>query len=190
MLTLSISNCTDLKEQSDLLRKCFRRLRQRRYWQSKVTGGCYILEVAGTPGNWHIHIHAIIAAKYFSYPRLINLWKKVSGGRGCHIKTINGDAVIRYITKYVTKTGLPVGVQLSASAALKGTRLFNPFGTWHDLCNAIPKIKFVCPDCGEVSWYMTEQAVDVENHKLLSGLGEHDKERWAVAEQSRRLDST
>lgn len=186
LLTLSISNASDLKEQSRVLLRAFRRLRQRQYWKSKVTGGTFVLEVKGSPGNWHIHIHAIICSKFMSYKRLLKLWMKVSGGRGCHLKTIKKSVIIGYITKYVTKSGLPVIAQIDASLALKNTRLFNPFGTWFALNRLIKRVNFVCPTCGEVSWYMTRQALDADTHTLLSALGEHDTDRWMEAESNRR----
>lgn len=186
LFTFSITNSKDLKDQSRVLLKSFRKLRQRQYWQSKVSGGAFVLEVKGSPGNWHMHIHAVVSSKFMSYRTIQKHWKVCSGGLGCHLKTIPKSAIVHYITKYVTKSELPSYCQNEASESLKGTRLFNPFGSWYAVCNTVKRVKYVCPKCGDVSWYMSNQAVDEVHHKFLSALGEHDLERWALAEADRR----
>lgn len=190
LLTLSITNTPDLQQQSRILLQSFRKLRQRQYWRSKVSGGAFVLEVSGAPGNWHLHIHAIISAKFMSYKLLQKHWRKCSGGKGCHLKTVPKHAIIGYLTKYLTKSDLPVYAQNEASEALKGTRLFNPFGSWYAVCRNVKPIEFVCPKCGEVSWYMTHQAVDEDRKCFLSALGERDADRWMEAESKRRDGTT
>jgi hypothetical protein len=189
LLTLSIKNQTDLKDQCRALLHAFRKLRQRQYWRKKIRGGAFVLEVKGCEGNWHIHIHAIVPAKWLSYKKLLYEWMEVSGGTGCHIKTIPKKDINFYLTKYITKSELPLRSQIHASEALKGCRLFNPFGCWVGLARVPITLACICPDCGNASWYATDQYIDPDTKRFLDGKTVWSTNNWMSAESNRLAEA-
>lgn len=153
-LTLSVTNMSNPAEQLKLLQKSFRRLRQRKWWKNHVKGGCVFYEVKlGTDKKYHIHIHAVIESAYLPWAELKELWTSVSGGSATDIKKIDNPGVIRYITKYTTKSELPLKHQLIASKLLKGTRLFQPFGSWHSIGLKYEHKAFECSHCEISDWH-------------------------------------
>jgi len=163
MLTLSVISASDLSAQFDHLIKSFRRLRQRAFWKKHVRGGCSICEVTYSDKGWHAHLHIIIESAYIPHAKLLDHWRQCSGGTGCHIKRIPVNAIVSYVTKYVTKTTLPEDLQDSASTALKSKRMFQPFGEWHNGINAVKPPIAVCGSCGFAAW-------DYLGNKLASEL--------------------
>lgn len=151
-LTLTIKNQPDLKVMVKSLSKSFRRLRQRQIWKKNVRGGVFVVEITRKDSGWHAHLHIIIEAKYMVYSDLLAAWEAVSLGSGVYIRRIPPGQIVRYLTKYITKSELGIEYQRVASEALKGTRLFQPFGTWHNPIQAIQLELFKCPDCERTKW--------------------------------------
>ena len=152
LLTLSIENRNDLKTQVVLLTKSFRRLRQRRIWRDHVAGGATVIEVKRGSNGWHAHLHVLLEARYIAWHKLKLHWEAVSGGSAVHIKRIPPAAIIQYVTKYVTKSDMPIGDQRAASAALRNVRLFQPFGQWHAAMLAVTAPHAVCGVCERAVW--------------------------------------
>lgn len=152
-LTLTIRNGSDLDVMYRSLLCGFRRLRQHRLWKSKVRGGAFILELTGQPGNWHLHLHAIIEARYVPWSLLHDQWQKVSTGHGVWIATRPPGVILNYLTSYLTKNQLPPESQKQAAHALRNARLFQTFGVWHNLTVTLPKVNYPCPKCGDCSYY-------------------------------------
>ena len=152
-LTLTIPNSADPFSTCRSLVCSFRRLRQRSFWGSKVRGGAYVIEVTGKPGSWHVHLHSIVESKYLPFPVLLKYWRRVSPGRGVYIKAAPPHAITHYLTKYLTKSDLPVEHQKILAKAMRGLRLFQCFGTWHDLIITQAKVDYCCPSCGDVCWF-------------------------------------
>lgn len=152
-LTLTIKNQSTLPGMMDHLTKSFRKLRQRALWRNTVRGGAAVLEVTGTPGNWHVHFHIVLESAFLPFKALLAEWKSVSGGSGVYIKQIHGSQVIGYITKYLTKCSVPLQEQFFMSADLKGRRLFQPFGGWFKPIAAIKPMNYWCPDCDSHDWF-------------------------------------
>lgn len=146
-LVLTVPSDSNARSMADHLVKSFRRLRQRRIWKKKVTGGCFVVEATGGGNSWHIHIHCIIQSRWMSYNKLLKAWKAVSGGSGVYIKTLKPHIAANYLTKYITKDSVSLTDQFALSGALKGMRLFSVFGTWHALSLSVPKVKYCCPYC-------------------------------------------
>lgn len=146
-LTLTIPVNDDLRGSAVRLIRSFRRLRQRKFWKSKVTGGCYVLEVKGSQGKWHLHLHGLVDSRFLDVYRLSSEWAKVSPGKIVFVKNVPIRAVICYVTKYITKSVLPYDTQIEASKALSGTRLFQPFGTWEAFATAVDRFIWTCPHC-------------------------------------------
>lgn len=140
-LTLRSSD-TPLADQLKRLNKCFRRLRQRKLWQTKVAGGIAVTELTHSPkrNQWHPHLHVLVEGRYISQHDLASNWASVTGDS--HIvdirKVAESGSAIRYLCKYFAK-GVPGSVitnpdlATEAVIALTGQRLFTTFGDWHGL---------------------------------------------------------
>lgn len=155
-VTLTCRNMDSLSDMLDLLTQSFRKLRQRALWKNCVDGGAFVIEVTGNPGDWHAHIHAVIMAKFLPWKQVVKAWKQISDSTGVYITRIPGKAVVAYLTKYITKTDLSPEFQYEASSALKGRRLYQPFGSWHSLSNNAPKHKPTCSKCGESNFMLLD----------------------------------
>ena len=151
-LTLTISNEKDLPEMLQSIVKSFRRLRQRAAWKNKVSGGAFVLEVTGRPGNWHAHIHALVVARYFPFHQLLKLWKEVSSGQGVYIQHKPVSQVVSHLCKYLSKPDVPDQVLEEVSAELKSYRMFQPFGCWFKLMKEYVDKGFACPECHQRAW--------------------------------------
>ncbi len=139
-LTLTIRTThLPLKQCVDKLHRCFAALRRSKFWLSKVTGGCSVIEVKPKESGvgWHPHIHAIIEGRYLHKPVIRKLWLAITGDSFVvHIK--QGDDPVkagRYVAKYVVKpfddatTRTPARLQ-EAIHALHGRRMVTTFGSW------------------------------------------------------------
>ncbi len=159
MLTVSVANCSDLDAGVRHLIKSFRRLRQRSVWKRHVFGGAFVIEITGKPGNWHPHIHVIMHSYYFPWSLLRAAWFDVSGGAAVWIADVSDSKAKWYVTKYVTKPDVPAACLDVVSAALRRYRLFNRFGSWHNI--ALPRSLKVhpCPSCGRYDW-MVDYEID------------------------------
>lgn len=147
-LTLTIPNSPDLPGMLKTLVAAFRKLRHTSFWKNKVAGGCFVLEVTGREGDWHGHIHAIINARFIQWETLRNLWIRFSKGRGVWLSVIPKAQAIKYLTKYLSKPDLPEACLSAVNSALKGYRMFQPFGTWYKLSAKYEKPMSKCFHCG------------------------------------------
>lgn len=152
-LTLTIRNHPDLPWMHRTLLQSFRRLRSHLLWQRTVRGGAFVFETTGQPGNWHLHLHAILEARYIPWSLLHDRWQKVSAGRGVYITTAPPKRICWYLTKYLTKNQLSAEASRSASKDLASTRLFTTFGTWHNISIKLPHIGYPCPKCNDSTWF-------------------------------------
>lgn len=151
-LTLTIRNMQDLPQMLKHLVGAFRRLRQRKLWKSNVEGGAFVLEVTGAPGNWHAHIHAVLYCRWIGWESLRDSWRSVSGSPGVYIQRIPRLEVVRYLTKYITKPASESAEEGAALNALKGYRLFQPFGCWLKVLREYIPEPFLCPNCKARDW--------------------------------------
>lgn len=146
-MILTVVNSPDLKATAKHLIKSFRRLRQRSWFKSKVTGGAFVLEVTGKPGNWHIHIHCMLHCRFLDVYQLSNIWQKCSGGRIVYMKNAPVKRLIHYLTSYLSKNGAPEEYHKEVSQAFSGLRMFNTFGTWHSFIAGQDHVPYCCPVC-------------------------------------------
>lgn len=151
-ITLHVRNQESLAQMCTFLHKRFRKLRSRALWKRHVSGGCFVVEVTGSPGCWHAHLHIICQAKYFPWDALLNEWRFLVGAGGIYIQKIKSEAIIGYLTKYLTKSCSSDHTSKDISDQLKNFRLFNPFGKWYRLLPPYKKKKYKCPDCGCHIW--------------------------------------
>ena len=156
-ITLTIPNSENLRLGVKALMEAFRRLRQQRWWKSYVDGGAFVVEITGHKGAWHIHIHAIISARFIPVRLLSKRWEKVSGGKIVWIKRIPTSACVLYLTKYLSKIATEDNEDFEVSDALKGIRLFQPIGAWHNLKLAHVKHPYKCTCCGGTHWMVIDR---------------------------------
>lgn len=136
-LTLRHSR-TPLNDQIDRIYRSFTELKRREFWKQNVIGGVAFLEVklGERDGLWHVHLHCLVEGSYLDQRGLSEAWHAVTGDSSIvDVRRISSDdAAAHYVTKYVTK---PADSSVLANhdaldefvIAMKGRRLFNPFGT-------------------------------------------------------------
>lgn len=171
MLTLSMSNCSDIEAGIQALVSNFRRLRYRALWKRYVVSGAFVIEVTGRPGNWHPHIHAIIYSRFIPWRKLASTWKQISGGSGCHITAVDPNKAAAYVNKYISKSQVPNHLQRPLSDALRRFRLFQRFGAWHSL--RIPRrlYDYPCDNCKKTDW-LSSQQIDYGHYRQVKSLAE------------------
>lgn len=140
MLTLTLASSNDpLSDQLARLQECFRRLRRRKKWKSKITGGLNVVEITWNHARhqWHPHIHALIDGDYWKQSEIADEWETVTGdSRIVDIRMIYGrQAAIGYVTKYVAKSQLsehiPPDRIVEWAMNTHGARMVGTFGTLH-----------------------------------------------------------
>lgn len=172
LLTLTIPNSQTCEEGYKNLTKAFRRLRQRLWWKSKVTGGCYVVEVTKGQNGYHVHMHVICQALMLPIDEFRREWIHVSGAHIVDVRAMWNIDAANYLTKYLTKVKGDSRFVLEIGIGLKGKRLYQPFGSWHALDLSIPKIKYACPKCQSDAW-ITDW--DIKGGRLIaSGWDQYD----------------
>jgi hypothetical protein len=152
MVTLTIPNSPDARESARILIRSYRRLRQRAWYKRRVTGGVHVIEVTGSPGDWHVHLHAIVLSYFLPYEQLLSIWRNVSPGRGVYVQRIPRNSALSYLTKYVSKGSLPDGSTRELSDQLKGLRMFQCTGRFVAWLPPAVKHPYPCPRCGDTHW--------------------------------------
>lgn len=141
-VTLTLKhNDTPLTAQLDRLYLAFRTLRRTKFWKAAVRGGAFFLEVkVGDDNRYHPHLHILCETPWLDQRELVETWLGITGDSFiCHVKPID-DPLHRakYVTKYATKPADPSVIRNPAKLdefllAIKGRRLYQPFGTWRAL---------------------------------------------------------
>lgn len=183
-ITLTIPNQEDIRYGFKIITKSFRRLRQRAFWNWKVDGGAWVVEVTGSPGKWHVHLHVVCDSKFIRHSLLKRHWAAVSPGNIVYIQAIPVKAVVGYLTKYVSKSEADHSRRIQISNALKGSRLFQPFGSWQEIALSVPKIDYCCPECGGTQFHLY---IETDPGCRLSSRSPPDK--WACWEPGSRLSA-
>jgi hypothetical protein len=109
-LTLTVApRPTTLRAQVQRVLKEFARLRATRLWKDHVKGGLYVVEIKRHPErlHWHVHIHAILDARYLDQRALAETWKRITTDSFIvHIEAANPQHA-KYVGKYVGKGNSP-----------------------------------------------------------------------------------
>jgi len=133
-VVLTVRNIPDLsRAHLTQLRSWFTNLRRRKRYQN-WTGGFYSIEVTNEGRGWHLHIHALVEAKYIDRIQLSLDWNSVTNGMGriVKVKDCRRESYLAEVTKYAVK-----GSQLAAwkpadiadfIRAFSGARTFGVFG--------------------------------------------------------------
>jgi len=150
-LTFTVENQENLKQMCSFLIKKFRKLRESRFWKTYYQGGSYVIEVTGTQGNWHAHLHVLAAGYYCPQRLLLDAWRSQCGRGGVYCKNAEKGSTIRYILKYISKSECQGENQDLAASALKGYRLYQPFGSFMSVSKKFVRSCSVCPHCGSTA---------------------------------------
>lgn len=142
--------------------QAFKKLRKTKSWNYHVNGGAFVIEVTGGAGNWHVHLHVVIEARYYNWTDILKLWKKVSTGQGVWINDLSKQRITGYLTKYLSKSAVSIDDRDDLNAALKGTRLFQPFGSWFALNRKYEKPPSICPKCKGTCFILYRDHQDAE----------------------------
>lgn len=115
-------------------KEAFARLRRRKLARNWI-GGFYSLEVTNEGRGWHLHLHALINARFIDSRALAQLWAELIGQTFAIVKVIDAreKSYLQEVTKYAVKgTELATwsGTDIAALFdAFDGVRTFGVFGS-------------------------------------------------------------
>jgi hypothetical protein len=132
---VTVRNTTELtREHIMQVKKWWRLLRRRKFCRNWL-GGFYSLEITNEGRGWHIHIHALVNARWIDAPKLALEWDNVTNGMGRIVKVqdCRQQDYLLEVLKYAVK-----GSQLAKWSApdvatfiraMTGVRAFGVFGS-------------------------------------------------------------
>jgi len=135
LLTLTLKQSdAPIDFQARRIRKCFDKLRHRKFFSDACRSGFYVLEYTFNPQarTWHVHLHCVLDAKFILQKTVVEAWRKITGDsfivdiRRCLPEHAG------YLAKYVAKNGtfLPPDDQLMEYlSAVKSIRMFGSWGS-------------------------------------------------------------
>lgn len=141
-LTLTIkSNDAPLHEQFQRLTAAFKALRRSKFWKALCPGGIFTLQCTYNPqrDQYHPHIHAVITGDFIPQARLKEKWLKITGdSNNVDIRPVHSASEIAsYIATYISKTNDPTDLPDHRigdwALQIHGLRLFNTFGSLHNV---------------------------------------------------------
>ena len=134
-VVLTVKNVPDLtRGHVQEFKKWFSRLRRSKFarnWE----GGFYSLELTNEGRGWHLHLHALIDARWIDEGELSIAWNKVTNGQGriVKVKDARGQNYLKEVTKYAVKgpqlaawTGYQIATFIDA---FSNVRSFGVFGS-------------------------------------------------------------
>lgn len=140
MVTLTMPQCgRDLGERVDDLHAAMRKLRARKSWKERVTGGVFVVEVTRGQADkhWHVHAHLLIEGSYYSFDALKHDWSESVGAiSNVWINAVHDrEKGVGYVTKYLSK-GTDVASWSDAhvrmfAKQMHRRRIVGTFGKWH-----------------------------------------------------------
>ncbi len=141
LLTLTILHTDQpLREQINNLYNYFRRLRQRKKFRDRVTGGIWFFQIklSRRDGLWHPHLHCLISGLTVSHSVLKRLWQDITyTSEIVDVRSITDkENAARHVARYaarpaeVVNMSLPERIELVE--AMHGRRLV---GSWGDAKN-------------------------------------------------------
>jgi hypothetical protein len=132
---VTVRNITELtREHIRQVKKWWGLLRRRKFCRNWL-GGFYSLEITNEGAGWHIHIHALVDARWIDAPKLALEWDNVTNGMGRIVKVqdCRQQDYLMEVCKYAVK-----GSQLAKWSApdvadfiraMTGVRAFGVFGS-------------------------------------------------------------
>jgi len=175
-VVLTVKNVADFSKAHVLeFKSWFTKLRRSKFARNWV-GGFYSIEVTNEGAGWHLHLHALIEARWIDAIGLSTAWDKCTNGMGriVKVKDARGSSYLHEVTKYVAKgsqlAAWPGRDMLKFVSAFDGVRTFGVFGKLYGLrtkfaewLEAIQstKPKCTCGSC-EVSYYTESEFLELE----------------------------
>lgn len=174
-VVLTVRNFDNLTQQKvKWIKACFSKLRRTKFahgWQ----GGFYSLEVTNEGKGWHLHIHALVDARWIDARELSITWNRVTKGEGniVKVKDCRSKSYLQEVTKYAVKgsdlskwTGFDI---VTFIQAFSGVRTFGVFGSlygkrtaFREWIKSLRDQKPLCKcGCNQISYY---SSVDWELH--------------------------
>lgn len=175
-VVLTAKNIPNLtKEHVQEFRGWFTRLRRSKFCRNWL-GGFYSLELTNEGRGDHLHLHALVDARWIDEIELSIQWQRITNGMGriVDVKDARRTDYLKEVTKYAVK-----GVQLAAWSpeqiakfidAFDGVRTFGVFGSlygartkfreWFEfLRNSKPK----CPcGCSDIGYYSESEFLEAD----------------------------
>ena len=95
-----------------------------------------MVEISHGNHGWHPHLHLLCIGSFMPQQKLREAWERVTGSTVVDIRTVTGQEVAAYVTKYLTKPAKPAVLRDpslldEAIVSLKGTRMIQTFGCVH-----------------------------------------------------------
>lgn len=154
---LTIKNTKDLcAGHIDELRAMFTKLRRRKFatgWR----GGFYSLQVTNQGKGWHLHLHALVDARWIDEMQLKEEWRSVTNGMGYNVKVKDARAedYLREVTRYVIHSAQLASWQPDQLReflqAFQGKRTFGVFGSLYgvrtEFAEWVAELKQAKPRC-------------------------------------------
>lgn len=134
-VVVTVRNIPEItREHIDQVQKWWGLLRRRKFCRNWL-GGFYSIEITNEGRGWHIHIHALIDARWIDAPALALEWDNVTNGMGriVKVKDCRQTDYLMEVCKYAVK-----GSQLATWSthdvaafvrAMAGKRTFGVFGS-------------------------------------------------------------
>ena len=156
-VVLTIHNLPDLtKGHLVKFKKYFSQLRRRKFCRSWA-GGFYRIEITNEKRGWHLHLHALVDAKWIDKTQLSVNWKSITNGLGyiVDVKDCRRESYMREVTKYVVKGSMLAkwsGADIATFVrAFEGSRTFGVFGSLFGMRTKfaafVESLRTARPDC-------------------------------------------
>jgi hypothetical protein len=136
MITFTLKHSDDpISDQIAKLYKCFAKIRQRAYFKRHVTGGIWFFQIkqSSRSGEWHPHVHCLVAGRFLPHADLKKLWLKITGDstivdiRPVKDKDAAACEVARYATSPADLTAMNLESAYDVYLSTKSKRIC---GTW------------------------------------------------------------
>ena len=132
---LTVKNIPEISKGHVLqVKEWFSRLRRRAFARNWL-GGFYSLEVTNEGRGWHIHIHALVNARFIDGGELARQWADVTNqmGRIVRVRDCRDKSYLAEVTKYAVKgsqlASWPAPEIAAFVRAFEGVRTFGVFGS-------------------------------------------------------------
>ena len=119
-------------------RSWFTKLRRRKF-ASNWVGGFYRMEVTNEGHGWHLHLHALVDAKWIDKAELSRQWAQITNQQGMivDVRDCRGTEYLHEVTKYVAKGSQVAAWEPDKIAmyirAFQGIRTFGVFGKLYSM---------------------------------------------------------
>ena len=166
-VVLTMKNTHDLtRGHVQELKHCFGKLRRRAFARNWL-GGFYSIELTNEGRGWHLHLHALIDARWIDGGQLAVQWASVTNGFGriVRVKDSRQKEYLAELLKYVVKGSQlakwPARDVVEFVNAFEGVRTFGVFGSlfgkrteFADWLRELRGKKPICPcGCSQAHYY-------------------------------------